>query len=78
MFNISDIRVMVVIHRYIVATRIILRSLNALVTHPLVPCHKPAQNQPLLPPHVVRAQLFRLSTVDAHTDVLKPIHGKII
>jgi len=25
-----------------------------------------------------RAQLHRLSTVDAHTDVLKPIHGKII
>jgi len=25
-----------------------------------------------------RAQLYRLSTVDAHTDVLKPIHGKII
>jgi len=29
-------------------------------------------------PHVVGAQLYRLSTVDAHTDVLKPIHGKII
>jgi len=29
-------------------------------------------------PHVVGAQLHRLSTVDAHTDVLKPIHGKII
>jgi len=29
-------------------------------------------------PHVVGAQLYRLSTVDAHTDVLQPIHGKII
>jgi len=29
-------------------------------------------------PHVVGAQLYRLSTVDAHTDVLKPINGKII
>jgi len=29
-------------------------------------------------PHVVGAQLYRLYTVDAHTDVLKPIHGKII
>jgi len=29
-------------------------------------------------PHVVGAQLCRLFTVDAHTDVLKPIHGKII
>jgi len=29
-------------------------------------------------PHVVGAQLYRLSTVDAHTDVLKAIHGKII
>jgi len=29
-------------------------------------------------PHVVGAQLYRLSTVDAHTDVLKPIHGEII
>jgi len=29
-------------------------------------------------PHVVGAQLYRLSTVDEHTDVLKPIHGKII
>jgi len=29
-------------------------------------------------PHVVGAQLYRLSTVDAHTDVLKLIHGKII
>jgi len=29
-------------------------------------------------PHVVGAQLHQLSTVDAHTDVLKPIHGKII
>jgi len=29
-------------------------------------------------PHVVGAQLYRLSTVDAHTDVLKPIHWKII
>jgi len=29
-------------------------------------------------PHVVGAQLYRLSTVDAHTDVLKPIYGKII
>jgi len=26
----------------------------------------------------VGAHLYRLSTVDAHTDVLKPIHGKII
>jgi len=25
-----------------------------------------------------RAQLHRLSTVDGHTDVMKPIHGKII
>jgi len=32
----------------------------------------------LVEPHVVGAQLHRLSTVDAHTDVLKPIHGKII
>jgi len=29
-------------------------------------------------PHVVEAQLYRLSTVDAHTDVMKLIHGKII
>jgi len=28
--------------------------------------------------YVVGAQLYRLSTVDAHTDVLKPIHGKIV
>jgi len=28
-------------------------------------------------PHVVEAQLYRLSAVDAHTDVLKPIHGKL-
>jgi len=32
----------------------------------------------LLRPNVVGAQLHRLSTVNAHTDVLKPIHGKII
>jgi len=32
----------------------------------------------LILPHVVGAQLYRLSTVNAHTDVLKPIHGKII
>jgi len=32
----------------------------------------------VLLPHGVGAQLYRLSTVDAHTDVLKPIHGKII
>jgi len=29
-------------------------------------------------PHVVGAQLYQLSTVDAHINVLKPIHGKII
>jgi len=29
-------------------------------------------------PHVVGAQLHRLFTVNAHTDVLKPIHGRII
>jgi len=29
-------------------------------------------------PHVVGAQLYRLSTVNANTDILKPIHGKII
>jgi len=29
-------------------------------------------------PHVVGAQLHRLSTVGENTGVLKPIHGKII
>jgi len=36
------------------------------------------ENIPVFFPHVVGAQLYRLSTVDAHTDVLKSIHGKII
>jgi len=47
------------------------------VSLPLTSC-KHCSDSNIHLPHVVGAQLYRLSTLDAHTDVLKPIHGKII